>query len=51
MIYKGGGKYGYAKDGKHDSDDESLYNKDLFMNVSEDDEEEQIVIVNTRQPE
>ena len=48
MVYRGAGKYGFAKDGEHDSDDESLYHKDMFMNLSEDDEEEQIVIVNTR---
>ena len=48
--YKGGGKYGFAKEGKDGSDDE-LNSKDLFSNLSEDDEEEQIVIVNTRQPE
>ena len=47
MVYRGAGKYAPATT-KDDSDDEQLYSKDLFMNVSEDDEEEKIVIINTK---
>jgi hypothetical protein len=41
------GTYALAGSGKCDSDDEELYSKDLLMDCSEDDEEEQIVIINT----
>ena len=47
LVYRGSGKYALANEGKHDSDDEELYSKDLLMDCSEDDEEETIVIINT----